>query len=47
LVDTGRCWVELSAPYDTSKSGSMAFRSDAAALAHASARTKTRAVQVL
>jgi D-galactarolactone isomerase len=34
LVDTGRCWVKLSAPYETSKTGAPAYE-DVARLARA------------
>jgi D-galactarolactone isomerase len=34
LVDTGRCWVKLSAPYETSKSGAPSYE-DVARLAKA------------
>jgi D-galactarolactone isomerase len=34
LLDTGRCWVKLSAPYESSKSGAPAY-GDVARLAHA------------
>jgi D-galactarolactone isomerase len=34
LVDTGRCWVKLSAPYETSKSGAPQYE-DVASLAKA------------
>ena len=28
LVDTGRCWVKLSAPYETSKTGAPTYEKD-------------------
>ena len=37
LVDTGRCWVKLSAPYETSKSGAPRYE-DVGRLARALAR---------
>lgn len=37
LVDTGRCWVKLSAPYETSKSGPPRYQ-DVGALARALVR---------
>jgi D-galactarolactone isomerase len=37
LVDTGRCWVKLSAPYETSRTGAPAY-ADVARLAKALAR---------
>jgi D-galactarolactone isomerase len=37
LVDTGRCWVKLSAPYETSQSGAPRYE-DVARLAQALAR---------
>jgi D-galactarolactone isomerase len=37
LVDTGRCWVKLSAPYETSKSGPPRYE-DVSALARALVR---------
>jgi D-galactarolactone isomerase len=37
LVDTGRCWVKLSAPYETSKSGAPKYE-DVGALAKALAK---------
>jgi D-galactarolactone isomerase len=37
LVDTGRCWVKLSAPYETSRTGAPAYE-DVAQLAKALAR---------
>ena len=37
LLDTGRCWVKLSAPYETSKTGAPKYE-DVSALARALAR---------
>ncbi|HET9042412.1 MAG TPA: amidohydrolase family protein, partial [Burkholderiales bacterium] len=37
LVDTGRCWVKLSAPYETSRTGAPGYE-DVARLAQALAR---------
>ena len=45
LLDTGRCWVKLSAPYETSKTGAPKYE-DVGRLAKGAGEARTRAHDV-